>query len=100
MTPDEHRELAARVLEKNKGVVGLFANPDFQDWLELVPKAELKLLIDRIVGVDRSTKNWRELVCDSVIEYQGIYRAIIDLTKIRVQAAEKARKDLKDLDKK
>lgn len=93
MTPEERQQLAARVLEKNKGLVGLSANPDFQDWLELVPKAELSLIVEKIIGIKR-IDGWEKVVCELVIEYQAINHAIVELTTIRLQAAETARKEL------
>ena len=95
MTNDETKELAARVIEKNKGLEGIVANPDFQDWMELVPKAELEYLKKRIVTIDRSHANWREKVCDMVIEYQGIHRALFELTDIRLASVKEARKQMK-----
>ncbi len=84
------------MLEKNKGIEGIVANPDFQDWLDLVPKAELDLIQAKIVGMSRLEPNWKEQVCDLVVEYQALHRAIFDLTTIRLKAAETARKEMKE----
>lgn len=93
--PMDSRDLAARVLEKNKGLEGMYANPDFQDWLELVPKAELDLINRRILTVDRTNPDWLRLVGDWIIEYQSLHRGIFELTEYRLKAVQAARKSLK-----
>lgn len=98
MTPEEHKQLAARVLEKNKVLEGLQANPDFQDWLELVPKAELEIIKSRILSADRTNDGWERKVTESVIEYQALRHAIFELTDIRLKAVAEARKVMKELD--
>lgn len=95
---EEIRQAAARVLEKNKVLNGLMANPDFQDWLELVPKAELVYIQHKILTIDRSKPDWEKKLAELVIEYQAINRAIFTLTDERVKASEIARKKLTDLD--
>lgn len=92
---EDPKDLAARVLEKNKGLEGIYAQPDFQDWLELVPKAELDAIKDRIVKIDRSNPEWRNIVADLVIEYQALHRGIFTLTETRLQAVKAARQVLK-----
>ena len=98
MTTEEQKQLYARVLEKNKGIEGLQANPDFLDWMELVPKAELKLINDRILNIDCNSEGWERRAANYVLQYQAINRAIVGLTETRGKVAQEARKKLKELE--
>lgn len=97
-TEDELRQLNARVLEKNKVLSGISANPDFQNWLDLVPKAEMVILQAKILGIGRG-EGWKDEVCSLITEYQAIKR-VIDVHDLRVHAVETARLNLQELDKK
>ena len=94
MTKEEREQLAARVISKNKSFVGLQANPDFQEWLEVVVKGEMSHLETKILSIDTSEEGWEKQAARYILEHQAINRAYIKNTNIRLAATQAARKVL------
>lgn len=90
---------AKRVVEKNRPYTALAATPEFEEWRELGPRASMDNLKKEIVSVDRTNPRWREIVCDMVIEYQGINRVFEDNFNIHARAADTARKIIQEAEK-
>lgn len=95
---EERRQLALRVLERNRAFESMEANPDFIEWRQEGPLAELEAIKEGIVSVSRETPDWKERVCSWVIEYQAIDRAMRQ--DLRLKGVEAARKALKELEAK
>lgn len=96
MNDTERQQLAARVLEHNRAYESLEANPDFQEWRENGPLAEIALLKDKIADIDRGDPDWKEKACGMIAEYQGLSRVYESLFRINLEAALKAREVVKN----
>lgn len=94
----DRKALARRVLENNRAFESMEANPDFLEWREKGPYADMEALRSAAFSVDRSDPTWKERVCEMVVEYQAVDRAMRQ--DVRRKGSDAARRALKELEAK
>ncbi len=94
------KEARLRRIQKRAGrFTGLWENPDFQDWRNVVVRDRLKSINKAIVSQNVLTKEGQEIAIKNIMRYQALKSETGDIFKIQRFMGEQAIKKLKKLKK-